>query len=584
MWTGIVQNRCMSINLGYFYDYSNFSTMCTYDTDCVAFSSDGDNFICVTGFKIPNTGITSYNDIYSSTITAFITATTEGWTDFYTYIGSTFRGNNGINKFIQDTYFLFLIFGGGFYLFNLYLAVVFDTYSVIEEQKMTHLSKTTKRLVDVIKEKIKQEQFDNDAKEDEEEKLLANGIEKYHVFKKDLNIIPRNYSTVKDMIILQNAEGKEIYQLQNKMLTMKRLAKNDYENFIKEKKKVGGSISDFEVKKTHSLRVKEPNSLPFRMKTIQPKFFMRSMTIQEMHQKFQLYQDVFEKALRKTFLYFQFKNQFCAKLLESNTGKSYMEVERKIQDFLSKKEIELSSKNFRDPQIKMLQDIYTHKNLPVSITNSENLVINSKNNGVDEFEEYNESIRLPITNIEPLKPKFNFKLKDAFRKQTSLTNAEDENIYDTINLEGYRRKEHKLLSLPSFKESMNLVRQATTKESHGLKSVHSLKRADSFKHNASHGTYNKSLRRRGSIEKNVFKFPFLDKYYDDSLKQINEFKRKVDESKNKSKIKLFLGEKIDELYLSSYRKNLKYKYIIKDKDIDIKDNFRVDSNNEFVFK
>ena len=44
------------------------------------------------------------------------------------------------------------------------------------------------------------------------------------------------------------------------------------------------------------------------------------------------------------------------------------------------------------------------------------------------------------------------------------------------------------------------------------------------------------------------------------------------------------GERLDELYLSSYRKNMKYKYNIEDKDFNIRDNFRVDSNKEFVIK
>jgi len=574
----------MSVNLGYFYDYSNFTTMCTYDVDCNDFTSPGDNFICVTGFQVPNTGITSYNDIYSSTITAFITATTEGWTDFFNYVGSTFRGNNGINKFIQDIYFLFLIFGGGFYLFNLYLAVVFDTYSVIEEQKLTHLSKNTKRLVDVIKEKIKQEQYDNDAKEDEEEKLLANGIEKYNVFKKDINIIPKNYTTVKDLIILQNAEGREIYKLQNKMVTMKKMAKDDYKRFIKETKKVELNPDDFELNKSQSLRNKEHANLPFRMMTMQPKLFsIKSMTIQEMQQKFEIYQDVFEKALKKTFLYFQFKNQFCTRLLETNTGKNYIDIEKKIQDFLNKKEIEFNSKNFINPQIKLLQDIYSKKNCHLS-NNSENPINNSKNQGLDEFEEYNESIQVPVNNLKPLRPKFNFFPKEAVRKQTSITNAGDENIYDPAIQEGIKRKEIKLLSLPSFKESVNLVREATTKDSHAIKSVRSLKNSDSLKYNSSFGKHHKSLRRRGSIEKNVFKFPFIDKFNDDSPKTKNELKRKYDEFKDKSKLHIILGEKLDELYLSSYRRNLKYKYVIKDKDIDIKDNFRVDSNNEYIFK
>jgi len=196
-------------------------------------------------------------------------------------------------------------------------------------------------------------------------------------------------------------------------------------------------------------------------------------------------------------------------------------------------QIEFSSKNFKNPQIKYLQDIYTKKSSVLS-NNSENQFINSKNQVLEEFEEYNESIQLPLNNLKPLRPKFNFFPKEAVRKQTSITNAEDENIYDPAIQEGFKRKDVKLLSLPSFKESVNLIREATTKDSHAIRSVRSLKNSDSLKYNSSFGKHHKSLRRRGSIEKNVLKFPFLDKFNDESPITKNEMKRKYDEFKDKS--------------------------------------------------
>jgi len=55
-----------------------------------------------------------------------------------------------------------------------------------------------------------------------------------------------------------------------------------------------------------------------------------------------------------------------------------------------------------------------------------------------------------------------------------------------------------------------------------------------LKYNSSFGKHHKSLRRRGSIEKNVLKFPFLDKFNDESPITKNEMKRKYDEFKDKS--------------------------------------------------
>ena len=34
MWTGLMQRRCVNVELGYAYAYTNFTSMCTKSEDC----------------------------------------------------------------------------------------------------------------------------------------------------------------------------------------------------------------------------------------------------------------------------------------------------------------------------------------------------------------------------------------------------------------------------------------------------------------------------------------------------------------------------------------------------------------------
>ena len=60
MWKGLLQQKCMNVDQGYFYDVYDISTLCTDNTDCLSLNSVGQTFICEKSTVNPDSGVAGF--------------------------------------------------------------------------------------------------------------------------------------------------------------------------------------------------------------------------------------------------------------------------------------------------------------------------------------------------------------------------------------------------------------------------------------------------------------------------------------------------------------------------------------------
>ena len=61
----------MSVNYGYILSFTEFKTMCTYDSDCSLFNKRGSKYICVKGYRNPDNGVINFDNVLYGFITYF---------------------------------------------------------------------------------------------------------------------------------------------------------------------------------------------------------------------------------------------------------------------------------------------------------------------------------------------------------------------------------------------------------------------------------------------------------------------------------------------------------------------------------
>ena len=247
MWQGNFLKRCMSLRYGFYSSYDDDEGMCTFDSDCESLSTMGNKYVCVKGFRNPNNGVITFDNTLMGFVTVFTMVTLEGWTNVFVYVSKTFKDKIYINPIIVFLYFHGLIFIGGFYLMNLFLAVTNSEFMNIEKIRKAFFEKPSflllmKRKYD-LKEKEKQEK-----KRKEKELKKRNKQRKTEDDLTDLQIkiedeafeirrrpkdIPLSYTTVKDMYILQNNNPEELYQISEMIDEEKKFLKKDIKRQLK---------------------------------------------------------------------------------------------------------------------------------------------------------------------------------------------------------------------------------------------------------------------------------------------------------------------------------------------------------------
>ena len=224
MWQGLFLRRCLNLNYGYLITDNRNTYLCSFDSDCASLNSYGNKFICAKGYINPNSGSTSFDNIFYSLITVFIMVTLEGWTNIFTYVSKTFKDKIYLNRFIIFIYFHAFVYIGAFYLINLFLAVTNSEFEHIEKSRKE--LNTKKSFYQLIKsyydpkekrnkdkrETQKKLRIKNDKKSNEALKNLYYKIkeEAFHIHKNRRGV-PKVYSTVKDIYIMANNNPEELY-------------------------------------------------------------------------------------------------------------------------------------------------------------------------------------------------------------------------------------------------------------------------------------------------------------------------------------------------------------------------------------
>lgn len=246
MWQGNYLQRCVSSMYGYPLDISSTNTLCTSSDDCKKFNNNGHRFICVKINKNPNNDCTHFDDTLSGLVTVFIIATMEGWTDFWNYTSNTFKDTLGINAIIIFFYFHILLFVGGYYLINLFLAVILTKFSEVEtrinEKKNKHYNLYT-YLIQTF-DKTEDEENENNEYIEEEEELekledKQNKMQnKIGIFKYKASDYPISYNLLSDIFLLKTYTPQELFTLKKNLLSEAKIALNEYNDLVINHRKV----------------------------------------------------------------------------------------------------------------------------------------------------------------------------------------------------------------------------------------------------------------------------------------------------------------------------------------------------------
>jgi len=279
MWSGLFLKRCHSSVYGFSLRLDDYQNMCTLDSDCAKYNKAGERFYCAITDQNPNKNVTHFDNLINGLITVFIIATMEGWTDIYNYISNTFKDNFKINTVIIFFYFHVLLFVGGYYLINLYLAVINTKYSEIEKRNRKSTKKENLSLYSILMETFnnKAQDFERNQEnikkqnrqqhqtkeelreeEEEEEEEMANVNEEQKIkkikdevnlFEENSNQFPVSYEILHDIFTLKTFTAKELYYIRGQVVEEANKALEEFNHIFKQMKKSQMRIKDSNRKK-----------------------------------------------------------------------------------------------------------------------------------------------------------------------------------------------------------------------------------------------------------------------------------------------------------------------------------------------
>lgn len=247
MFRGRLMYRCTNPETGHVSSYSDTLSTCTYDSDCNRYNSIYEQFSCMKNIYNPKDGLVSFDNVIDGIIVVIITATMEGWTGYFTLINRTFKDKTRINEGIIFLFFHLILFIGGYYLINLFLAVINSQYMDVEKQNHENKTKNKieKKLINVLRETKRKRKVNtnkpnsklNNKKKNEEksnENRMIEELTKNTVFiRKNLKDLNVDYETIHDMFLLKTMNAEDKKELVDNILSMKEKIKEQFE--IKEK-------------------------------------------------------------------------------------------------------------------------------------------------------------------------------------------------------------------------------------------------------------------------------------------------------------------------------------------------------------
>jgi hypothetical protein len=236
--------------------------MCTNDEDCKIFNTHGERFYCVATNQNPNINTTHFDNLINAIVTVFMITTMEGWTDIFIYVSKTFKNDYYINTIIIAIYFFTILFVGGYYLINLYLAVINYTYCETElknkkKRKKENLSlygilmETFQKTGEVENENLPEYDYD-EIKYEEKEEILNKLKEECNLFNHNLDKYTISYEGIDEMHKIRNYKPKELFELKKQILSESKLALEEYDRKIKLWKKIGPKNKEISSKENNN--------------------------------------------------------------------------------------------------------------------------------------------------------------------------------------------------------------------------------------------------------------------------------------------------------------------------------------------
>ena len=360
MWQGLFLRRCMSLNYGYLRMADDADAMCTFDSDCDKYSEPGNKYICAKGFINPSNGVINFDNTLTGFVTVFVIATLEGWTDIFTFVSRTFKDKFYINPVIVFFYFHVFIFVGGFYLINLFLAVTNSEFTNIEKIRIELTSK--KSFFMLIKSKYDLKEKQKQEKKKKEKELKAKSHRKtgeslfelkykieeeaFHI-RRNVKDIPVNYTTIKDMYILQNNNPEELYKIRKLVKKEEKYLQKDIEKQIEN---IDNMLNQKKVERKQMLsQLDSQRKSRSSSHSDDPKYKKRKATQIIARPVEKIYQTIVDMAINYTQKYL--KEEMVN--LQKMTGKKKVETADLLRQKIEKKEMEKFNMN----QISILEDL-----------------------------------------------------------------------------------------------------------------------------------------------------------------------------------------------------------------------------------
>lgn len=324
MWQGNFKMKCINIDTGHAIDYNDYKSSCTDDTQCNTFNNEYNIYKCMKVLYNPFEDTLSFDNTIQALILVFVIATMEGWSDYYNYVSKTFIDDFYINKIIIFLYFHVFLFVGGYYLINLFLAVINNKFKEIEESNKIENKIVERRLWEVLNLKNIRKKEELETEDTAVEKLKK----KYTFIERNYKNIPVDYLTLKDLFLLKTNSPEELSNLKSTIVSESKKIINEYK---KEEKKV---------KKTYKKQVKEKEDQVALVKPPKEKKQERS-------------RHTSTKAIKLTNINFDMKliNQTIETTLE--TFEKYIENKKIDVDKLDEIRKETEQSNTEDDKIKL---------------------------------------------------------------------------------------------------------------------------------------------------------------------------------------------------------------------------------------
>ena len=362
MWQGLFLRRCMNLNFGYLKMADDADAMCTFDSDCDKYSEPGNKYICAKGFINPSNGVINFDNTLTGFVTVFVIATLEGWTNIWTYVSRTFKDKFYINPVIVFFYFHVFIFVGGFYLINLFLAVTNSEFTNIEKIRVELTSK--KSFFMLIKSKYDLKEKQKQEKKKKEKELKAKNQRKtgeslfelkykieeeaFHI-RRNVKDIPVNYTTIKDMYILQNNNPEELYKIGKLVKKEEKYLQKDIERQIDN---IDNMLNQRKVERKQMLKQLDGQGKRRSRSSSNsndPKYKKRKATQIIARPVEKIYQTIVDMSINYTQKYL--KEEMVN--LQKMTGKKKVETADLLRQKIEKKEMEKFNMN----QISILEDL-----------------------------------------------------------------------------------------------------------------------------------------------------------------------------------------------------------------------------------